>query len=390
MEERVALFREFETGVFSVTELCERYGISRQTFYAWHRRRASGDEHWFEDRSRAPKTCPHRIGEAECQAIIAMRKRFPHFGPKKVRAKLMADQPKVSWPQASTIGDILKRAGLVATKRRRRRAVAQGEIVAGASEPNGEWAIDFKGHFRTRDGLRCDPLTLTDTASRYLVDVRIIDPTFAGVQALLERVFREVGLPEALRSDNGPPFGSSGAGGLSRLSVWLMKLGIEVRHIPPASPQDNARHERMHRTLKDETVLPPAVDRIEQQLRFNRFRLHYNNERPHEALGQVPPATMWQAPSRQMPARLIEPWYDADHEVRKVRTRGEIKWRGGLIFISEALAGEPVGITEIDDGLHLVRFCQRDLGTIDPGGRFHRFAPPRARLRRIVQKEEQR
>ena len=327
----------------------------------------------------------------ERQAIIAIRKRFPHFGLKKVRAKsLIADQLEVAWPQASTIGDILKRAGLVETKRRQRRAVAQGEVVAGANEPNGEWAIDFKGHFRTRDGLRCDPLTLTDTASRYLLDVRIIEPTFAQVQAVLERLFREVGLPEALRSDNGPPFGSVGAGGLSRLSVWLMKLGIEVRNIPPASPQDNARHERMHRTLKDETMHPPAADPREQQQRFNRFCRYYNEDRPHEALGQVPPAKLWRAPQRQMPTTIAQPWYDADHDVRKVRRNGEIKWHGDTIFISKALVDEPVGITEIDNGLHLVRFCRRDLGTLDASGRFHSFAPPRARLRRVVHTEEQR
>src|SRR5215813_9323153 len=191
MEERIALFREYETGVFTVSELCGRHGISRETFYVWKRRRESGEARWFEELSHATSSCP-------------------------------------------------------------------------ATAPNEEWSIDFKGWFRTADGTRCDPLTLTDAASRYLLDVRIVDPTWAGVRGAMERVFDEVGLPDAIRSDNGSPFGSTGAGGLSALSVWWLKLGIEPRYIPPSSPQDNGRHERMHRTLKAETSKPAAATPAEQ------------------------------------------------------------------------------------------------------------------------------
>jgi transposase InsO family protein len=314
-------------------------------------------------------------------AILALRARFPRFGPKKIRARLALDAPGVAWPAASSIGDILKREGLIVPKGRRRKLVGQGEIVAGSEVPNGEWAIDFKGWFRTADGTRCDPLTVSDTASRYLVEARITPPTHAGVTCVLERVFEDIGLPDAIRSDNGVPFGSSGAGGLSRLSVWLLKLGIEPRFIPPASPQDNGRHERMHRTLKAETARPPARSWEQQQVRFNIFRQAYNEERPHEALGQTTPASRWQPPHRRLPRRVDEPWYDADHQVRRVRTTGAIKWQGAFIFISEVLAGEPVGLIEHERGGHLVRFATRDLGLIDAAGRFHRFAPPRARLR---------
>jgi putative transposase len=212
VEERIAMFRDYETGAFAVTDLCRRYEVSRETFYVWKRRRDAGNEWWFEERSRAPEHCPQATPQAQVAQIVAMRKRFPRFGARKVLSKLVEERPQVDWPAASTIGDILKREGLIVARDRRRRPVPMGEIVAGASEPNGEWSIDFKGWFRTRDGERCDPLTVEDTASRYLVETRIVEPTWAGVRLALERVFAEVGLPEAIRSDNGSPFGSTGCG----------------------------------------------------------------------------------------------------------------------------------------------------------------------------------
>ena len=263
--ERIALLREFETGVFTVSELCRRHGISRETFYVWQRRWASGEARWYEGRSHAVACCPHATDGLIAERIIAVRRQFPHFGPKKIKARLEDESCRkgdgTTWPAASTIGDILKRANLVEPQRKRRRAIAQGEVVAPARTPNEEWAIDFKGWFRTADGRRCDPLTITDQASRFLVEARIVEPTWAGVRCALERVFERVGLPAAMRSDNGTPFGSTGAGGLSALAVWWLKLGIEPHYIPPASPQDNGRHERMHRTLKAETSMPAAANR---------------------------------------------------------------------------------------------------------------------------------
>lgn len=381
VEERIALLREYETGAFTVSDLCRRYGISRETFYVWRRRRESGEERWFEARSHAVANCPHATASELVDRMIAIRRRFVHFGPKKIKAWLEREAPQVTWPAASTIGDILKREGLVEQRRRRRRAIGQGEMAAQAAAPNEEWAIDFKGWFRTGNGRRCDPLTITDAASRYLIEVRIVEPSGTGVRGVLERVFAEVGLPAAIRSDNGAPFGSSGAGGLSALSVWWLKLGIEPRYIPPGSPQHNGRHERMHRTLKAQTSRPAAATATEQQARFDRFRRHYNEERPHEALEQVPPAMHWRPPIRVLPARLDDPWYDADHAVRRVRPSGAIKWQGEEVFIGEALAGELVGLAEHDNGCYITRFCGRDLGIIDRNRRFLRFAPPRARLR---------
>jgi transposase InsO family protein len=381
VEERIALFRDYETGVFTVSDLCRRHGISRETFYVWKRRREGGEARWFEELSHAPASCPHATSGRVADRVIAVRRRFPYFGPKKIKAWLERDAPKVDWPAASTIGDILKREGLVEGRRHRQRAIPQGDVISPATAANEEWSIDFKGWFRTADGRRCDPLTLADAASRYLVDVRIVEPTWAGVRGAMERIFGTVGLPEAIRSDNGSPFGSTGAGGLSALSVWWLKLGIEPRYIPPSSPQDNGRHERMHRTLKAETSKPAAATPAEQQRRFDRFRRHYNEQRPHEALEQTPPATHWQSPVRALPARLVDPWYDADHEVRRVRCDGMIKWRGEQVFVGEALAGELIGLAETESGGHIARFCHRHLGVIDRDRRFLRFAPPRARLR---------
>jgi transposase InsO family protein len=381
LEQRIAMFEDYDTGAFSVSELCRDYGVSRETFYEWFRRRGAGEAEWFLERSHAPLSCPHRTSEAVLAAVIAVKRRFPRFGPKKVRAWLERTEPQTAWPAASTIGGLLKREGLVEARSRRRRAVELGGATVAAGVPNAEWACDFKGWFRTRDGARCDPLTLTDTASRYLIEVRIAEQTVDGVRPVFERAFGEHGLPEAIRSDNGVPFGSSGAGGLTRLSVWFVKLGIRLHFTRPASPQDNGRHERMHRTLKDQAARPPCASLAEQQARFDAFRVHYNHERPHEALEQVPPGELWTPSPRPLPDMLPEPWYDADHQVRRVRTSGEIQWRGQLVFISQPLIGETVGLIERQDGTHSVRFFDLDLGVIDPHGQFRRFAPLRHRLR---------
>lgn len=385
VEERCAMRLAYESGGLTVTELCARYGISRETFYVWKRRWEAGETAWWEGRSRAPLRCPHATDPAIVKRLAELRERKPLYGPKKIRALLANQDPATQWPAVSTVGDILKRAGLVEARRRRRPALDRGEIVLGATEPNGEWAMDFKGWFRTTDGHRCDPLTISDTATRYLLEVRIMRANHAEVRQALIRVFRETGLPQAIRSDNGAPFGSTGPGGLSQLAVFLLKLGVEPRFIPPSSPQDNGRHERMHRTLKAETTRPPAKTVQEQQARFDAFRRDYNSERPHEALDLATPASRWTPPKRAMPEKIEEPWYDADMQVRRVRPTGEIKWKGGSVFIGEALTGETVGIAQTETGAHLVRFCTRDLGFIDQNARFHRFAPPRWRLRGAVE-----
>jgi len=381
MEERVRMLADYDSGNWSVSELCRRYGVCRDTFYEWRSRRDGGTADWFMDRSHAPLHCPHRTTEALKEEVIAMRRRFPYLGPRKLLAKLARQAPEIAWPAASTIGDILKQAGLIAPVKRRRRPIDQQRPFAQVTTANDEWSTDFKGWFRTRDQRRVDPLTITDGHSRFLIDIRIVPPTIEGALPVFTQAFRAYGLPRAIRCDNGAPFGSRGAGGLTRLSAWWLKLGVEPHFINPASPQENGRHERMHGTLKAQTSCPAAANAAEQQARFDAFRRHYNHERPHEALGQQLPAEFYASSQRDMPARVEDPWYDADHQVRRVRNSGEIKWKAELVFISEALIGELVGIAELETGDHIVRFCDLDIGLIDRRGRFSRFAPPRPGLR---------
>lgn len=381
MEERVRMLSDYESGNWSVSDLCRRYEVCRDTFYAWRKRREGGGPDWFADRSHAPRHCPQRTDPALVEAIVSLRRQFPHLGPRKLMAVLERRHPGSGWPAASTIGDILKQAGLIAPVKRRRRPIDQQRPFAAVSAANDEWAVDFKGWFRTGDGTRIDPLTMTDSHSRFLIEVKIVPETIEGTRAAFAAAFRAYGLPSAIRCDNGTPFGSRAAGGLTRLSAWWLKLGIEPHFIRPASPQDNGRHERMHRTLKKQTSRPPASNAAEQQARFDAFRRHYNEERPHEALGQRPPAELYAPSPRAMPERLDDPWYDADHQVRRVRSSGEIMWQGELLFISEALVGELIGIAELETGDQVVRFCHHDIGLIDRLRQFRRFAPPRDGLR---------
>jgi transposase InsO family protein len=290
MEERIRMLSDYDSGHWSVSELCRRYGVSRETFYFWRDRRLKGRGDWFIDRSHAPATCPHRVDEEIAKEIVLLRRRFPHLGPRKLLAVHDREARAGAWPAASTIGEVLKRAGLVEKSRRRRRALDAPGLEIAVDAANEEWAADFKGWFRTLDQSRIDPLTITDSHTRYLIETRITPQTIEGTKAVFTRAFEAYGLPRAIRSDNGSPFGSRGPAGLTRLSAWWLKLGIEPHFIRPASPQENGRHERMHRTLKRQTSRPPAKNACEQQRRFDEFRRHYNEERPHEALGQVTPS----------------------------------------------------------------------------------------------------
>jgi transposase InsO family protein len=284
MEARIRMFMEYESGNWSVSELCQRHGVCRDTFYEWRKRKRSGDPEWFRDRSHAPLHPKQATDAAVVEQVIAARRRYPHLGPRKLLALLDRQAPEIDWPAASTIGDILKRAGLVSPVKRRRRPLDQQRPCTPVTGPNDEWSVDFKGWFRTLDQCRIDPLTVADSHSRYLIELRIVAPTTEGVRPYFERAFREHGLPQAIRCDNGPPFGSRGAGGLTKLSAWWLKLGIEPRFIRPASPQENGRHERMHRTLKAQTSTPPAADASEQQSRFDSFRAHYKRASEHPSV----------------------------------------------------------------------------------------------------------
>jgi len=373
MDERVALLADWLRGEWTPTELAARYTISRKTVYKWVDRYVTDSRHGLEERSRAPHTHGRAMAADVAGAIVALREGHPQWGPKKLRAVLQEREPSRPWPVASTIGDLLRRAGLSQPRRRRRYPVPLTQPLAAAQAPNDVWAADFKGWFRTRDGTRCDPLTVNDAFSRYALCCQIVEPSERGVRPWFERVFREYGLPRALRTDNGPPFATTGAGRLSHLAVWWWKLGIHVDRIAPGHPEQNGRQERFHLTLQQEASTPPAATRAAQQARFDRVRQVYNDERPHEALGQQPPARVYAASTRPYPARLEEPWYDATHAVRRVKESGQIKWHGDLVFISEAVRGEWVGLAETACGDWIVRFMQIELGRIDRTTR--RFTP---------------
>jgi transposase InsO family protein len=390
-DEKVRFIHDWLAGEEPMTLLCARYGISRKTGYGLVQRYEAGGFAGLAPRSHAP----HRHGRATSEtvraAILGLRDERPHWGPKKLRARLARLHPEADWPAPSTIGDLLRREGRIAANRRRRAALPgaprEALTVTGA---NDEWCLDFKGWFRTGDGTRCDPLTVSDAHSRFLIDCRIVAPTAEGVGPVMERAFRDLGLPRVLRSDNGPPFASTGAGGLTRLAVGWLKLGIRLHRIDPGKPQQNGRHERMHRTLKAETLGPPAADPAAQQARFDAWRHDYNDVRPHEALGQVPPLRFYAASPRRYPARLEPIGYPPDCAERRVRGCGDIRWGGACVFLSEALAGETVGVAETESGDWLVRFADLELGLIDRRSKkLRRFAAPRSGRREAPEQTEE-
>jgi putative transposase len=365
---RVKFIADFESCFYEMTELCEKHGISRKTGYKWADRFGREGVEGLKDRSRAPKHSPRQTESRVAERLIELRRQHPTWGPRKLLAWLEKHEPGTGWPRASTVGGLLKRAGLVEPRRRRATrarcvAVARTEATA----PNEVWTSDFKGQFRTGDGRLCYPLTVVDGFSRFVLVVEGL-PSVAGKGAwpVFERAFREYGLPQVIRTDNGNPFASSSTvAGLSRLSVRWIKLGITLERIERGHPEQNGRHERMHRTLKAETTRPPAGNATGQQELFDHFRHEYNQQRPHEALGQRPPGELYQSSSRPYPGQLPPPEYPGHYEVRTVYRGGEIKWQGKFLFLSEALGGERVGLEEYDDGLWAVYFGALRLARFD-------------------------
>lgn len=378
MDERLQFVGAALADEETITALCARYGVSRKTGYKWLGRYQREGADGLKERSRAPHAHGLAREEAVQAAVFALKERWPDWGPKKLRAKLSALEPDWAVPAASTIGDWLSQAGLTRGRRRRHRCPPYSRPFAAVTAANDVWPVDFKGWFCTGDGARCDPLTVSDAYSRYLLSCQsVAAPDHAHVRPVFEALFCAFGLPRAIRSDNGPPFASRAAGGLSALAVWWLKLGIRPERIEPGQPAQNGRHERMHRTLKQACAAPPQASLADQQRAFDRFRQEYNHERPHEALGQQPPASAYAASARPYPCPLAEPVYPAEHAVRRVRSKGEIKWGGTLVFVSEVLAGEPVGIAETESGDWCVSFFDVELGFIDRRtGRLHRRPRP--------------
>src|SRR5690242_3991176 len=366
MEEKLRFVFEYEQGHRSMTELCAIYEISRETGYVWLRRYRAMGLGGLVERSRAAFRQQNQTS-AEIEAMVLdLREAHMSWGPRKLKRVLERDEPGRRWPAASTIGELLKREGLIVGRGKRRRTAPYTEPLAHADGPNRVWCADFKGWFRTQDGRRIDPLTISDAHSRYLLKCQAVEKTdTVRVQAIFEAAFREYGMPEAIRTDNGAPFASSALAGLSRLAVWWMKLGIVPERIAAGHPEQNGRHERMHRTLKQEVAQPPAANRREQQRAMERFRQEYNQVRPHEALAMQTPAAVYQPSPRSFPVRLPDPEYPDEMQVRQVKHQGQFRWKKQDVFLSEVLWGEPVGLLPVDDRWYTIYFAQFPIARFD-------------------------
>jgi len=365
VNERLKFVAAAQRGDRTMTELCAELGISRKTGYKILRRYDDEGPEALRDRSRAPHRHPNQTPVEVEAAILRVRKAHPTWGSKKILAVLERDWVADELPARSTVDAVLKRAGVVSPRRCRARRQASGPPVVQALGPNDVWSIDYKGWFRVGDGTRCDPLTLNDVFSRASLECRaMVSPKLEDVKYRLEHKFWQLGLPKFFLSDNGPPFGSRGLGGLSRLGVWLLRLAVQPVFIEPGHPEQNGRHERFHETLKAETATPPRASVRAQQRAFNQFQIYYNEERPHEALDMRTPAELYTPSERSMPVSLPEHEYDGAFEVRRIRRDGAMKWGAGYIFVGEAMAGELVGVEPVDDELWHVHLGSMHLGVL--------------------------
>ena len=379
VDRRMRFVSGVDLGEETITMLCRRFGFSRKTGYKWLERYRSEGIEGLVDRSRAPLEHPQAVPPEIAERCLAVRSAHPTWGPVKVRAWLERRASDVAWPAVSTIGALFDRHGLTVRRKLRRRASRSSAPFGACHGANDVWCIDFKGWFLTGDGTHCEPLTLSDAHSRYLLRCQVLARGDSEhVWPVLDAAFREYGLPLRLRSDNGAPFASTGAGGLSRLAVKVIKAGVRPERIAPGKPQQNGRHERMHLTLLRDTAAPPARSLREQLDRFRNFQRVYNEERPHAALDNDTPAEHYGLSPRPWDGVLRKPDYPADHTVRQVRQNGAIRWRDAEIYLTQALVGEPVGLTERTKGSWLVCYGPIELGVIDHRGDRLRKSKPAA------------
>ncbi|MDM8004946.1 MAG: IS481 family transposase [Phycisphaerae bacterium] len=352
-------------GHHTMKALCERYSISRKTGYKWLRRYREDGLKALKDGSRRPKSSPSKVGEEMTKLLCAARRHHPTWGARKLLDNLEPKHPELEFPAASTVGDLLKREGLVKGRVRRTRYLHPGVAPVVTQEPNDLWTADFKGHFKTRDGVYCYPLTVADLHTRKLLGCDALLSTKSdGAKACFTRLFREYGMPKAIRTDNGVPFASNGLHGLISLNVWWMRLGIVHQRILPAHPQQNGAHERMHRTMKAEATRPPQSSRVTQQRTFDLFRAEYNDERPHETLKGKTPSSQYTPSPREYPERLAPIEYPAHYEKRFVNNAGTFRFKNKLLFIASALKQNYIGLEEVDDGLWNIHFCNTLLATL--------------------------
>ena len=374
MEERMKFVVRLMSGE-RMSDLCREFGISRTTGHKFQKRYEEYGPEGLCDQPRRPERVPNRTSEEIRQLIVDLRRERPTWGPKKLKNELERRHSGVCIPAASTIGELLNREGLVKRrKRRRRREATYSTERLESNAPNDVWCADFKGEFRLRNQRYCYPLTISDHFSRFLLGCESLESTKGcGAKVVFEETFRQYGLPGVIRTDNGSPFASTGLLGLTRLSVWWLRLGIELEHIEPGHPEQNGRHERLHLTLKQEATRPAAANHLQQQECFDRFQEQYNDQRPHEALGMKRPAEVYRVSMRSYPETLPEPEYPLHDDTRVVHECGHVRlWkRNQSCYLSSALAGQRVGLREEEGGRWLISFLHIDLGCYDVGrGRF--------------------
>lgn len=379
-EQRMRFVGAYQSGRYSMSELCREFGISRPTGYKWVSRGRECASSGFEDRSSAPHRHPNATSSDVVDLVVEARERFPQWGARKLKLVLEREHPSRTIPAASTIGLILKKHGLVEPRRYRRRCPPYTDPLRHATAPNDVWCIDFKGDIGIGGGLVVKPFTVTDAFSRYLLFCDVL-PTLRGapVLAALTQTFDRFGLPAAIRSDNGPPFASRGLAGLSAVSVSLLRLGITVERIEPGKPQQNGRHERFHRTLEIETSKPLALSVNAQRQRFARFVERYNNVRPHEALDGRVPADVYLPSKKRAPEKDYV--YPAGFETRKVDVSGRFSWHDHPIRASKSLCGETLGLEPIDDNIWRVWFRDQSIGVFDAIRRKVFDHPPRSKCK---------
>ena len=366
MDQKIQLITDWQSQYFSITDLSQKYGLSRPTIYKWLERYEELGIDGLKEQNRTPRYSPNQTKDAIVKLIIAEKLKNRKRGPKKVYHQLKAQYPHIDLPAPSTIGEWLKKHGLVNKHKKRLRVPPYTEPFQACQTPNDAWSADYKGQFYTRDARVCYPLTISDNYSRYLLKCQgLPGPRYHETRAVFETAFKEYGLPDAIRIDNGTPFTGKCLGGLSRLSIWWIQLGIIPERIDKGCPQQNGRHERMHRTLKEEALDPASRNMKEQQKRFDWFRIDYNNYRPHEALQQNVPSNYYQRSIRPYVEKPVMPDYDLDYAVRYVRHSGEIKFKGGIYYLTQLLTGQPVGLKEVADGQLTIYYSFQPIGTLD-------------------------
>lgn len=377
VNERMQFVTRLQSGE-KMTDLCREFGISRKTGYKFRDRFLKDGPIGLLDESRRPVTSPNQTSPQIRELLISAKKEKPHWGASKIRGFLLIKNPKLELPSRYTIQSIFTKEGLVSSRGKRRDRIKSAgcyqKNIAKSEKPNQLWCADFKGQFRLGNGRYCYPLTITDHYSRYLLGCEGLEDTKgSGAKGALRAIFEEYGLPDAIRTDNGSPFASGGIFGLSQLSVWWMRLGLQIQRIEPGHPEQNGRHERMHLTLKQQTTRPAGRGFLEQQQRFDDFRYEFNNERPHEALKMKPPTNLYRKSKKQFPKELPELKYPLHDLSAEVYPNGAISIKKGRIkfHLSQAFSGETVGLREDEIGTWTVSFMNLDLGIYDQKeGRF--------------------